>query len=481
MHQPPSSLPPRNALRRAALALLAASLAAAPGAAAPAEPAGVPPRLRVSENRRFLVTAEGRPFFWLGDTAWELFHRLNREEADQYLRRRAAQGFTVIQAVALAELDGLDTPNAYGHLPLHDRDPARPNEDYFRHVDWIVARANALGLHVGLLPTWGSYWHSRRVIFNPENAEGYGRWLGARYRAAGVVWILGGDRAVETERHRRILEAMARGLAAGDGGAHLRTFHPRGGRTSAEPFHQAGWLDFNMLQSGHTAESANYAGIERDYALASPKPCLDGEPSYEYPPDALPPKRPVGALQVRRNAYWAVFAGAFGHTYGTHPIWQFYAPPRKPLWDVVTPWPDALELPGAVQLVHLKALVLSRPFLARIPDQSPILAGQGEGMERLQVTRDGTPGDPDASYLLAYFPSRRGVTLATGMLAGPEVAGWWFNPRDGRSTALGRWAREPAREFTPPAGPPGEDWVLVLDDAARGYPAPGSAMTSVRL
>jgi hypothetical protein len=236
-----------------------------------------------------------------------------------------------------------------------------------------------------------------------------------------------------------------------------------------------------MLQSGHTAESANYAGIERDYALASPKPCLDGEPSYEYPPDALPPKRPVGALQVRRNAYWAVFAGAFGHTYGTHPIWQFYAPPRKPLWDVVTPWPDALELPGAVQLVHLKALVLSRPFLARIPDQSPILAGQGEGMERLQVTRDGTPGDPDASYLLAYFPSRRGVTLATGMLAGPEVAGWWFNPRDGRSTALGRWAREPAREFTPPAGPPGEDWVLVLDDAARGYPAPGSAMTSVRL
>jgi hypothetical protein len=102
-------------------------------------------------------------------------------------------------------------------------------------------------------------------------------------------------------------------------------------------------------------------------------------------------------------------------------------------------------------------------------------------MERLQVTRDGTPGDPDASYLLAYFPSRRGVTLATGMLAGPEVAGWWFNPRDGRSTALGRWAREPAREFTPPAGPPGEDWVLVLDDAARGYPAPGSAMTSVRL
>jgi hypothetical protein len=64
--------------------------------------------------------------------------------------------------------------------------------------------------------------------------------------------------------------------------------------------------------------------VERDYALTPPKPALDGEPAYEYPPDAMPAKRPVGALQVRRNAYWAVFAGAFGHTYGTHPIWQMY-------------------------------------------------------------------------------------------------------------------------------------------------------------
>src|SRR6188472_2788845 len=72
------------------------------------------PRLRVSENRRFLVTADGQPFFWLGDTAWELFHRQTREDAERYLRDRAERRFTVIQAVALAEFDGLGTPNAYG-------------------------------------------------------------------------------------------------------------------------------------------------------------------------------------------------------------------------------------------------------------------------------------------------------------------------------------------------------------------------------
>jgi hypothetical protein len=102
------------------------------------------------------------------------------------------------------------------------------------------------------------------------------------------------------------------------------TFHPGGGQTSSTWFHQADWLDFNMLQSGHSAQSTNYVPVERDYALAPPKPTLDGEPAYEYPPDAMPAKRPVGALQVRRNAYWAIFAGAFGHTYGTHPIWQMY-------------------------------------------------------------------------------------------------------------------------------------------------------------
>src|SRR5689334_12739642 len=93
------------------------------------------PRLVVSENRRFLVTANGEPFFWLGDTAWELFHRLSREEAERYLKNRAERGFTVIQAVALAELDGLHAPNAYGERPLADDDPTTPNEAYFAHVD----------------------------------------------------------------------------------------------------------------------------------------------------------------------------------------------------------------------------------------------------------------------------------------------------------------------------------------------------------
>ena len=97
--------------------------------------------LKVSPNHRFLMYADGTPFFYLGDTAWELFHRLTLEESERYLDDRAGKRFNVIQAVVLAEFDGLHTPNADGDLPLVDDDPTKPNEAYFKHVDAVVDMA----------------------------------------------------------------------------------------------------------------------------------------------------------------------------------------------------------------------------------------------------------------------------------------------------------------------------------------------------
>jgi hypothetical protein len=115
-------------------------------------------RLKVTENHRYLEYESGKPFFYLGDTAWELFHKLNREEATKYLANRAQKGFTVIQATVLAAGDGLTVPNAYGELPFIDKDATRPNEAYFRHVDFIVNKAAELGLFIGMLPSWGNDW-----------------------------------------------------------------------------------------------------------------------------------------------------------------------------------------------------------------------------------------------------------------------------------------------------------------------------------
>ena len=213
--------------------------------------------LRVSPDGQFLQRDDGRPFFYLADTAWELFHRLTTDEARDYLETRAAQGFTVIQAVMLAEFDGLRTPNALGRLPFDNLDPLRPDEapdGYWAHVDEVIRIANALGLVVGALPTWGDKWNclwgDGPEVFTPDNALGYGRWLGRRYRDASLVWILGGDRPVETDRHRAVIEAMAAGLREGDGGSHLITFHPSGG---------SGPPKCSMTRHGSTSTSAKMA------------------------------------------------------------------------------------------------------------------------------------------------------------------------------------------------------------------------------
>ena len=159
-------------------------------------------QLKVSENGRYLEYKDSKPFFYLGDTAWELFHRLNREEADRYLEDRADKGFTVIQAVVLAQLGGLNEPNPYGATPLRDNDPTQPQEAYFAHVDYIINKANELGLIVALLPSWGSKWKKGRGnesgIFTVESARSYCEFLAKRYRSADLIWVLGGDENIQS-------------------------------------------------------------------------------------------------------------------------------------------------------------------------------------------------------------------------------------------------------------------------------------------
>jgi hypothetical protein len=203
--------------------------------------------LKLSKDKHFFVYEDGTPFFYLGDTAWELFHCLNRDEADKYLSDRAEKGFTVIQAVILSDIDGLSKPNAYGDLPLIEKDPQQPNEAYFKHVDYIVNNADSLGLFIGMLPTWGGYWSSsnpERTIFTPENARVFGKFLGKRYIDKSIIWILGGDRNIKNEYERKIIDAMTYGLREGDEGNHLITFHPRGPGFSSDYLHQADWAGF---------------------------------------------------------------------------------------------------------------------------------------------------------------------------------------------------------------------------------------------
>ncbi|MBN1561694.1 DUF4038 domain-containing protein, partial [candidate division KSB1 bacterium] len=254
-------------------------------AALPAEPQ----QLRISADGRHIVHADGRPFFWLGDTAWELFHRTTPAEASLYLENRSAKGFTVIQAVLLAELDGLNEPSSNGERPLLNNDPATPNDKYFTHVDYVVDKAQALGLFIGMLPTWGDKWNRQwgvgPEVFTPDNARQYGAFIGKRYKDKNIIWILGGDRKPDDDDDLAIIRALAEGIEEQHQGRQLMTFHPMGGWSTSAWFHQDDWLDLNMFQSGHgEINNRNYLKTAHDYNLKPIKPVLDGEPCYEDHP-----------------------------------------------------------------------------------------------------------------------------------------------------------------------------------------------------
>jgi len=461
------------------ISLLALAIGGIPAHAQPL------PSLQVSADHHRLETSDGQTFFWLGDTAWEMIHRLSREDVEHYLDVRKAQGFNLVQTVVISDQGGNRNPNAYGHLPLVDNDPTRPAivegpaNDYWDHVDFIVDAANRRGMYVGLLPTWGRYWQDQTPeppLFNRKNAEIYGRAIGARYKDKALVWIVGGDRHFENEEEQEIVRAMARGLRDGDGGTHLITFHPRGEHSSSEYFHGESWLDFNMRQNGHVAPYRFFGNTRLDFERLPTKPVIDGEPLYE----GHPVYRPDGsgyslAIDVRRALYWDLFAGAFGHTYGHNAVWQMWSEGLEPINGPEFSWRRALDTPGAKQMQFGRRLMESRPAQGRVPDNDIIASfdvkADEPAVERYQFAATRAS---DGSYAMIYAPVARTCRIKLEKLSGSEVVAWWYNPRTGEATRIDQFPATGEREFTPPPSKDELDWVLVLDDASRAFPAPGT-------
>jgi hypothetical protein len=433
-------------------------------------------KLQVAADHRHLRYEDGMPFFYLGDTAWELFHRLNREEAHYYLHNRAEKGFTVIQAVALAELDELDTPNAYGDRPLLNHDPATPNDAYFRHVDAIVDDAQELGLFIGMLPTWGRWWKQvgrEEAIFTVANARIYGRFLGERYRDKAIIWILGGDQNIESQEERAVIDALALGVKEGDDGEHLITFHPRGPGRSAECLHQAKWLDFNMCQSSHGAHDHDTGlFIAQDYALEPPKPTVDGEPRYETMPVGFYFKDSnrydrFDDYDVRQAAYWALFSGACGHAYGHNCVWQMWTPEREPKLWATTPWQEALDHPGAFQMGLLRRLFQSRPFQTLVPDQDMIVDGPTTGGAKIRAVRS-----KQGVFAFIYSPRGEPFTINKTVLTARRLREFWYDPRYGSLYHVHTGDNASFQTYTPPTSGRGNDWILVIEDDQAEFPAP---------
>lgn len=432
--------------------------------------------IKISENQRYFSDEDGQPFFWLGDTGWLLFSKLDREETEQYLENRREKGFNVIQVMVL---HSLAAANVYGDSALINKDASAPvitegaefddpmQYDFWDHVDFVIDKAAEKGLYMALVPVWGSNVRSGKV--SREQARAYAAFLGERYKnRRNIIWLNGGDTfgSDSTETWNIIGNTLNESCPD-----HLITFHPRGRKLSSEWFHNEPWLDFNMFQSGHRRYDQdtsanehrygedNWKYVQVDYNKKPVKPTLDGEPSYENIPQGLhDPSEPYWTDdEVRRYAYWSVFAGACGHTYGHNAVMQMHKPDDvESSFGVKDFWFDAIDHPGAAQMVHLKNLILSRPYFERIPDQS-LVAEQGEKHDCQIATRG-------QDYAFIYTWNGRPIKINMGKIPGKRIKATWYNPRDGSKTEAGSFPNSGVHEFDPPGEPEGgNDWVLILD------------------
>lgn len=433
-------------------------------------------RLVVSENNRYIVHENGQPFFWMGNTAWLLPERLNREEAEYFLAKDREAGYNVEQ---IQVLNAIPTFNVYGHAANNaEFDFSKVSKPgvygYWEHLDYIVDVAANNGIYIAMDCIWGSMIDKMDV----KKAAALGKFLGERYKdKPNIIWMIGGD--IMGDKKPEVWDAMARAIKKVDQN-HIMTFHPRGRTTSAWWYNDREWMDFNMFQSGHrrygqrkgdgdytikdNTEEDNWRYVDMSFEKEPLRPVIDGEPSYEDIPQGLHDVNDPRWMDydVRRYAYWAVFGGAFGHTYGHNSVMQFIRPGLLASFGAEKPWWDAMKDPGYNQMKYLKWLMLSFPFTERVADQSIIAGQNGERYDRIIATRGN-------DYLLVYNYSGKPMSIDLTKISGAKKNVWWMNPADGSLTYLGEYDSKVA-EFTYDAAYlRGSDRVLIAVDSSKNY------------
>ncbi len=454
--------------------------------------------LQVSDNGHFLQHADGTGFFWLGDTAWKLA-RLAPEDVERYLTDRASKGFNVVQMNLVGAM-----PNYAGEMPFEGPGPpwaaVRLNEGYWQHIDHILRRARAHGLYVAAFAWWGRA--ADDTFTQPDvHNYAYGRALGARFAdEPHLIWVGAGEyhtpnmwRPPLSEAHASNLVRLVEGVRDADAGQHLMAMHPLSFLSSSEEFHDAPWLDFNMVQS-HVYAHVIAPLVSGDWGRAPAKPTLNAEGWYEGEEGLYERRARVRRVEgetydtawiQRYQAYWSVFFGSIGYTYGHMNLWCMH--PTQAYWEADrealnappgTLLQSALDAPGSADLCHLRALITSKPVPLRVPDPSLVsLNTRGTDGTLSPNLRCATRAE-DGAWAFVYSTRGEVVRVLMRKLADGHADAFWFNPRNGLwrhagaehatkrpfATGIPSGAGAPDRDFSPPGAPTdGNDWVLALE------------------
>ena len=427
--------------------------------------------LRVSDSRRYLSYANGEPFFWTGDTAWEITWKSDREEMLNYLDDRQSKGFNVIQVVAMShqQLEEFGVRNRQGEPFFLNQDYSLPNPRYFDYLDTLVSNANARGMAVALVPLWAGmnelYFDPRyqRFSLNEEQSLLLARYIAARYAGSNVIWIVAGDNKYDTPQRKTFWSKFALEIRQTDGNLHLMTVHPHGYGSSFDYFdNHTPWLDFQMYQSSHVAGGAyTYQAARRGYRLKPIKPVLNGEAVYEDIYDKLWAPGDTTHVEtfrirpehIRQADYESILSGALvGMTYGGNGVWQWSTPENpgthSPRYFVTEAW----QMPGSREVGVLKNLMQTYSWYRFIPAHDFIAASS--------PAKTVVPVAVNKQYLMAYLPPGTfSCSIYTRRFAA-TASYRWINPATGETgpeTSVVSGATP--QVFYPPDE---RDWLLVM-------------------
>ena len=413
--------------------------------------------VKLSSDRRYFVCADGKPFFWLADTAWNGVLRARPADWDKYLTARREQGFTAIQFIC-TQWRGL-AKDAKGETAYTEGDGFRINPSFFQRMDGKVAAINEHGLVASPVMLWATGQFSPGVSLPEEDAIKLGRYIAARWGAYNVVWILNGDGGYVGENAER-WQHIGRGIF-GDRHDRLVTMHPGGPNWCADEFREEKWYDFIGYQSGHgdSEDSLWWQVIgppAQGWLKSPPCPIVDLEPNYEAI-QTYHSRTVIEADRVRRALYWSLLvAPTAGVTYGHNGIWPWGEKPEVPLnhSGIAPSWHESVHTEGVVSVGHLKKLFGSIPWWRLRPAQELLAAQPGDKDPLRFVTVAKTD---DGTLAMLYMPKGGEIGLR-GKVLNRIGSARWFNPRAGVWKAAGIVKDADIRL----SAPDDHDWVLIL-------------------
>lgn len=416
--------------------------------------------LKVSENKRYLITQQGKPFLYHADTGWQMFVALTTKEAVEYMSLRKAQGFNTIQAQISMEPN---QTNRYGDKPFDgDVDFSKPNERYHNHIREVLKKADSLGLLVSLTQPWlgcceESYGNrpDKPIQKNgPKKNRQYGEYLGKKFSEFNnLFWITGGDNDPKSDRES--LFAFIEGLYSAAPRHQLITYHASSSHSSTDLFQYAPWLGFSFIYTYWREKPTAwvvadlqphvYESALREWSKSDVMPFVLGESQYEG--DGLAKENDMGTPHViRRQAYWTMLSGGAGEAYGAD------------TWDFPTDWRRRVQYPGAHQLKYFISFFESIPWHTLVPDvrHQAVVSGYGEWSKNNYVT---TAVSTDKKLMVAYMPEIQPLMVDFGYLNGSTFSYYWFNPSDGIKSDIFKVTTKTVQRIAPANG---SDWVLVV-------------------